>query len=251
MPVRQVVTQRADVFASIRPGVGAVSFDAAVTEITDVLLSVGPGIGAKAARLVVAERARIPAPVAPRIGTFGPEIVPELASINVAVGQRVGAAAVRQAVAEGADIFAAVRPDVGSLAAAQAVFVNADIVLDCRRDDRRRRGNGAAAKDQQHEGDDNPVQGNARTTFSSSDRSVAGAGVRLRSAISVRNSGVILTSTDARESFNCSTLRAPMIGAVTAGCVPTQAIAVLTGCRPFFLQKAVYFSATSNIHGSP
>ena len=31
----------------------------------------------------------------------------------------------------------------------------------------------------------------------------------------------------------------------------TQATAVLTGCRPFCLQKATYISATSNIHLSP
>ena len=34
------------------------------------------------------------------------------------------------------------------------------------------------------------------------------------------------TFTAARESRNCSTLRAPMMGAVTAGCAPTHATAV-------------------------
>ena len=60
-----------------------------------------------------------------------------------------------------------------------------------------------------------------RAIFSSSERSVAGAGVRLSAAISARNSGVILTSTAASESLSCSTLRAPTIGAVTAGWAPT------------------------------
>ena len=77
----------------------------------------------------------------------------------------------------------------------------------------------------------------AFTTFCSSDRSVAGGGVRESSAISACSAGVMSTFTAASESFSCSTLRAPMMGAVTAGCAPTQAIAVLTGCRPFCLQK--------------
>jgi hypothetical protein len=83
------------------------------------------------------------------------------------------------------------------------------------------------------------------------DRSVAGGGVRERAASSARSAGVMSTFTAASESLSCSTLRAPMIGAVTAGWAPTQAIAVLTGWRSLCLQKATYFSATSNIHASP
>ena len=41
------------------------------------------------------------------------------------------------------------------------------------------------------------------------------------------------------------------MGAVRAGWAPTQAMAALTGCKPFRLQKATNLSATLNIHGSP
>ena len=54
-------------------------------------------------------------------------------------------------------------------------------------------------------------------TCSSSERSVAGAGVRDSAAISARSVGVMSTVAAASESLSCSTLRAPMIGAVIAG----------------------------------
>ena len=80
---------------------------------------------------------------------------------------------------------------------------------------------------------------------------MAGGGVRERAAISARSSGVMSTFTDASESFSWSRLRAPMMGAVIAGCAPTQAMAALTGCRPFCWQRATYFSAVSKAHSSP
>ena len=43
--------------------------------------------------------------------------------------------------------------------------------------------------------------------------------------ISARISGVSSKSAAANEGSNCAALRAPMMGAVTAGCEPTQAIA--------------------------
>ena len=56
--------------------------------------------------------------------------------------------------------------------------------------------------------------------------------------------------TESSEARSCSTLRAPMIGAVTAGCAPTQATAALTGCSPRSVQKAANRAATSCIHSS-
>ena len=53
--------------------------------------------------------------------------------------------------------------------------------------------------------------------FCSSARSVAGGGVGLRAAISARWAGVIGSSAAASDGSNCSTLRAPIIGAVMAG----------------------------------
>ena len=75
--------------------------------------------------------------------------------------------------------------------------------------------------------------------------------MRESAVISARSAGVMSTFTALSESCSCSRLRAPTMGAVMAGWAPTQAMAVLTGCRPFCLQKATNLSATSNIHGSP
>ncbi len=61
----------------------------------------------------------------------------------------------------------------------------------------------------------------AFAAFCSSDRSVAGGGARERSVICARSAGVMSTFTAASESFSWSTLRAPMMGAVIAGCVAT------------------------------
>ena len=58
---------------------------------------------------------------------------------------------------------------------------------------------------------------------------MAGGGVRDNAEISARNPGVMSTFTESSEARSCSTLRAPIIGAVTAGCVPTHATAALIG----------------------
>ena len=45
--------------------------------------------------------------------------------------------------------------------------------------------------------------------------------------------------TESREARSCSTLRAPMIGAVTAGWALTHDTAALTGCNPRSAQNAL------------
>ena len=87
--------------------------------------------------------------------------------------------------------------------------------------------------------------------FASSSRSVAGGGVRESAAISARSSGVMAIFTESSEACSCSALRAPMIGAVTAGCAPTQATAALTGCSRAACRRRRSFAAVSCIHGSP
>src|SRR5258707_12964526 len=59
--------------------------------------------------------------------------------------------------------------------------------------------------------------------FVSSERSVAGAGVRDSAAISARSSGVIAIFTESSEACSGSRRRAPRIAAVTAGGAPTRA----------------------------
>ena len=63
-------------------------------------------------------------------------------------------------------------------------------------------------------------------------RSVAGAGVADRAEISARRPAVMATSRAARESSSWLRFRAPMIGAVTAGCDMTQATASVAGLIP-------------------
>ncbi len=75
--------------------------------------------------------------------------------------------------------------------------------------------------------------------------------MRESAEISALSSGVMSIDIESREARSCSTLRPPMIGAVTAGCVPTQATAALTGCMPRLLQNAANLAATSCIHSSP
>lgn len=69
------------------------------------------------------------------------------------------------------------------------------------------------------------VQFSLRTSV----RSVAGAGVGERAEIASRSSAVIPTSSAARESSSCSRFRAPVIGAVTAGCDIARATASIAG----------------------
>src|SRR5260221_4808570 len=85
----------------------------------------------------------------------------------------------------------------------------------------------------------------------SSERSVAGAGVRDSAAISARSSGVIASFTQSSRAWSRSRLRAPMIGAVTAGCAPTHATATLIGCQPRLRQKSAKRGAVSCIQASP
>src|SRR5689334_11120015 len=87
--------------------------------------------------------------------------------------------------------------------------------------------------------------------FCSSLRSVAGGGVRESAVISARSAGLISIFTESSEACSWSMLRAPMIGAVMAGCVATQATAAPTGCSPRPLQKATNLAAISCIQGSP
>ena len=53
------------------------------------------------------------------------------------------------------------------------------------------------------------------------------------------------------QPFNIAIPNGGAMGAVMAGCAPTQAMAALTGCMPFCLQKATNFSATSKVQDSP
>src|SRR6267142_169495 len=53
--------------------------------------------------------------------------------------------------------------------------------------------------------------------FCSSRRSVAGGGVRDSAAISLQRAGLISIFSESSDACSCWTLRAPMIGAVTAG----------------------------------
>ena len=75
--------------------------------------------------------------------------------------------------------------------------------------------------------------------------------MRDSAAISFQSAPLISIFSESSDAWSCCRLRAPMIGAVTAGCAATQATAALTGCMPRCLQKATNFSATSCIQGSP
>ncbi|MND01504.1 hypothetical protein D3C83_205270 [compost metagenome] len=59
------------------------------------------------------------------------------------------------------------------------------------------------------------------------------------------------TLSESSEARSWPRLRAPMMGAVTPGWVPTQATATLTGCRFLWRQNSANFAATSCIQGSP
>jgi hypothetical protein len=69
-------------------------------------------------------------------------------------------------------------------------------------------------------------------SYASSERSVAGGGAIDNADISCRHSGVMSILSESSEGFSCSTLRAPMIGAVIAECDFTQATASVAGCMP-------------------
>ena len=81
----------------------------------------------------------------------------------------------------------------------------------------------------------------ARGVACSSSRSVAGGGVRDNAVISPRNAMFMSIFTESSEARSCSMLRAPMIGAVTAGCAPVHATAALTGCIRQLQRDAVHF----------
>ena len=80
-----------------------------------------------------------------------------------------------------------------------------------------------------------------------------GGGRRLgeRAEISARSSGVIAISSALSELSNWVRLRAPMMGAVIAGWLPTQATARAAGSKPRSAAKAVKRSATSYTHSAP
>src|SRR5688500_2266011 len=91
----------------------------------------------------------------------------------------------------------------------------------------------------------------AQALAASSVRAVAGGGVCDKAALSARTWGVMGIFTASTEARICSRLRPPMIGAVIAGCEPTQATAALIGCHSRALQKATNLAAVSCIHSSP
>src|SRR5258708_6068606 len=75
----------------------------------------------------------------------------------------------------------------------------------------------------------NPCHSYLHLPVNTSVRSVAGEGVLDKLVISAYISSVILKSAAAKESSNWFKLRAPMIGAVTAGLAITQATAKVEG----------------------
>ena len=86
---------------------------------------------------------------------------------------------------------------------------------------------------------------------SSSFLSVAEGGAGDSAEMASLTSSAMSTSTEATEGLSCSKLRAPMMGAVTAGWDATQETARAAGVTPLSRARDVNLSAVSYIHSAP